>query len=102
MDAERRYHKHMANAATSGLTAALALKRLKNLSPRVAQQLFEPTVALAMDYTSSLWMHVGKGLVKTMERALRGSFQTVSLAIAEAEACIQQIHQRHQVKAIKL
>jgi len=92
----------MANAATSGLTAALALKRLKNLSPRVAQQLFEPTVALAMDYTSSLWMHVGKGLVKTMERALRGSFQTVSLAIAEAEACIQQIHQRHQVKAIKL
>jgi hypothetical protein len=103
MDAELRYHKHLAAAATSGLTAALALKRLKNLSPRVARQLFDSTVVPAMDYASSVWMHAGKGLVKrTMERAQRtgaqaiiGSFQTVSLAIAEAEAYVRPIRQRH-------
>jgi hypothetical protein len=50
MDAELRYYKHLADAATLRLTAALALKRLKNVLLQVAQQLFESTVALAMDY----------------------------------------------------
>jgi hypothetical protein len=31
MDAELRYYKHLVNAATIGLTTALAFKRLKNL-----------------------------------------------------------------------
>jgi hypothetical protein len=69
MDAELRYHKHLANAATTGLTAALALRRLKNLSPQTARQLFEATVAPAMDYASSVWMHASKQLAKEMERA---------------------------------
>jgi len=62
-----------------------------------------------MDYTSSAWMHTGKGSIKAMERVQRigaqaiiGSFLTVALAIAEAEACIQPIHQRDQERAIKL
>jgi hypothetical protein len=71
MDAELRYYKHLTDTATAGLTAALALKRLKNLSPRVARQLFESTVAPAMDYASSVWMHAGKGTVRTIERAQR-------------------------------
>jgi hypothetical protein len=101
MDLELRYRKHIAKAATKGLNAALALRRLKMLSPPTAQQLFGATVAPVMDYTSSAWMHTGKGSIKAMERVQRigaqaiiGSFRTVALAIAEAEACIQPIHQR--------
>ena len=71
MDAELRYHKHLANAATTGLTAALALRRLKSLLLQVARQLFETTVALAMDYALTVWMHAGKGLAKEIERAQR-------------------------------
>jgi hypothetical protein len=69
MDAELRYYKHLANVATTGLTAALALKRLKNLSLQTARQLFKATVALAMDYALSVWMHTSKQLAKEMERA---------------------------------
>lgn len=109
MDLELRYWKHIAEAATKGLNAALALRRLKMLSPSTARQLFGATVAPVMDYASNVWMHTGKGSIKPMERAQRigaqaiiGSFRTVALAIAEAEAGIRPIHQRHQERAIKL
>ena len=36
IDTELRYKKQVANVATKGLIAALALKRLKKLSPKVA------------------------------------------------------------------
>jgi hypothetical protein len=39
---------------------------------------------------------------RTGAQAIIGAFRTVSLAIAEAEAGIRTIHQRHQVKATKL
>jgi hypothetical protein len=62
-----------------------------------------------MDYASNIWMHAGKGSTKAMERAQRigvqaiiGTFRTVALAIAEAEAHIRPIHQRHQERATKL
>ena len=77
MDTERRYHKHLANAATKGLTAALALKRLRNISPSVARQLFGATVAPAMDYASSIWMYTGKGQIKAMEQAQRVGAQAI-------------------------
>ena len=69
MDSELRYRKHIANAATKGLNAALALKRLKILSPQIARQLLRATVVLSMDYASNIWMHAGKGSIKAMERA---------------------------------
>jgi hypothetical protein len=104
MDSELRYRKHIAKAATKGLKAALALRRLKMLSPSTARQLFGATVAPVMDYASNVWMHIGKGSIKPMERpqTIIGSFRTVALANAEAEACIRPIHQRHQERAIKL
>ena len=109
MDSELRYREHIASAATRGLNAALALKRLKMLSPATARQLFGATVAPAMDYASTVWMHAGKGSTKAMERAQRigtqaivGSFQTVALAIAEAEVYIRLIYQRYQERATKL
>ncbi|RKK14010.1 hypothetical protein BFJ67_g17996, partial [Fusarium oxysporum f. sp. cepae] len=52
MDAGLRFKKHMAEAATRGLTAAICLRRLRMLSPRTARQLFTATVAPAIDYAS--------------------------------------------------
>jgi hypothetical protein len=43
MNSELRYQKHIAYAATQGLNAGLALKRLKMLSPLTARQLFGAT-----------------------------------------------------------
>ena len=40
MDCELRYKQHIARTAAKGLAAALALRRLKMLSPRTARQLF--------------------------------------------------------------
>jgi hypothetical protein len=40
MDTELRYKEHMARAATRGLRAAMALKRLRMLSPSTARQLY--------------------------------------------------------------
>ena len=37
MDVSLRYQEHMARAAAKGLTAAMCLRRLKMLSPRVAR-----------------------------------------------------------------
>ena len=45
MDPELRFKEHIANAATKGLNAAMALKRLRMTSPSTARQLFGATVA---------------------------------------------------------
>ncbi|KAJ6436344.1 reverse transcriptase [Purpureocillium lavendulum] len=87
MDSGLRYHKHMARAAEKWLTAAMSLKRLKLLSPRVARQLFTATVAPAMDYASN---------------AITGSFQTVATAVAEAKASIRAVGERHKQAATRL
>ncbi|KAJ6437917.1 reverse transcriptase [Purpureocillium lavendulum] len=87
MDSGLRYQEHMARAAQKGLTAAMNLRRLKLLSPRVARQLFMATVAPAMDYASN---------------AITGSFQTVATAVAEAEAGIRAVGERHKQAATRL
>ena len=66
IDLELRYKKHIAKTATKGLKAALALKRLRMLSPSTAQQLFNATVAPVMDYASNVWMHAVKEPAMTM------------------------------------
>ena len=57
MDARLRYQEHTARAATKGLQAAMALKRLRRLSPSVTRKLFDATVAPVVDYASSVWTH---------------------------------------------
>ena len=69
MDSELRYKNHIADTAAKGLKAALALKRLKAISPSSAQQLFNATVVPIVDYASSVWMHV---LNISIKRALKG------------------------------
>ena len=110
LDSELRYKSHIARTATKGLKAALALKRLRMLSPSSARQLFSATVAPVLDYASNVWMHAAKGLAMAMlnraqkvgAQAITGTFRTVSVAIAEAEAYIRPIHQRLHERATKL
>jgi len=61
MDAELRYKQHVIKAATKGLIAAIALKRLRIVSPLTARQLFRATVAPVVDYALNIWMHICGG-----------------------------------------
>ncbi|KAF5973447.1 reverse transcriptase [Fusarium coicis] len=109
MDAELRFKKHMAEAATRGLTTAICLKRLKMVSPRTARQLFTATVAPAMDYASVMWSHARgerelswfNRAQKMGTRAITGAFRTVATAVAEAEASIQTVCERHAQASIR-
>jgi hypothetical protein len=110
LDSGLRYRCHIARTATKGLKAALALKRLKMLSPSTARQLFNATVAPILDYASNVWMHAAKGPAMAMlnraqrvsAQAIIGAFKTVAVAIAEAEAFIRPVHQRLGERATKL
>ncbi|EAQ84332.1 hypothetical protein CHGG_08346 [Chaetomium globosum CBS 148.51] len=80
MDRELRYKQHIARTAAKGLAAALALKRLKMLSPRTARQLAQKIGALA----------------------ITGAFGTAATAVVEAEASIYPIRERHTQAAVRL
>lgn len=110
MDSRLRYQEHAARAATKGLQAAMALKRLRGLSPSVTRKLFNATVAPVVDYASSVWMHARRAsaekVLKRVQRvggqAVVGCFQTVGTAVAEAEANLPTIEERHKRKALKM
>lgn len=110
MDSRLRYQEHAAHTATKGLQAAMALKRLRGLSPSVTRKLFNATVAPVVDYASSVWMHARRAsaerVLKRVQRAggqaVVGCFQTVGTAVAEAEANLPTIEERHTRKALKM
>ncbi|KAL9570493.1 hypothetical protein ACKAV7_005381, partial [Fusarium commune] len=110
MDAGLRFKKHMAEAATRGLTAAMCLRRLRMLSPRTARQLFTATVAPAMDYASVVWSHARNERAlswfnraqKIGARAITGAFRTVATAVMEAEAYIQTVCERHAQAGMRM
>ncbi|KJZ68744.1 hypothetical protein HIM_11864 [Hirsutella minnesotensis 3608] len=110
IDVGLRYQEHMAKAAAAGLNAAMFLRRLKMLSPRVARHLFEATVVPAMDYASSVWTHALRAKqVAWMNKAqmigaqaITGAFRTVATAVAEAEASIRTVEERHSQATMKL
>lgn len=101
MDTRLRYQEHTARAATKGLQAAIALKRLRGLSPSVTRKLFNATVAPVVDYASSVWRHARRAsaerVLKRVQRvggqAVVGCFQTVGTAVAEAEANLPTIEE---------
>jgi ribonuclease HI len=110
MDTELRYKQHIAKATTKGLLAAMALKRLRMISPSIARQLFVATVAPVVDYASNVWMHACgcKGMAsmnriqKVGAQAITGVFRTVATAVAEAEASVRTVGERHAERATKL
>lgn len=105
MDSELRYKEHTARAATRGLRAAMALKRLRGLSPSVTRKLFTVTVAPVVNYASSVWMHArgvrADSVLNRVGQAVIGCFRTVGTAVAEAEANLPTIKERHLRKASK-
>jgi hypothetical protein len=110
MDSQLRYRSHIVNAATKGLRAAMALKRLRSLSPSTARQLFGATVAPIVDYASNVWTHACRAgdkaslnrVQRTGAQAVTGVFQTVATAVGEAEASLRTTAERHAEKALKL
>jgi hypothetical protein len=110
MDLKLWYKEHIARAATKGLRAAMALKRLRMVSPSTARQLFGSTVAPVVDYASNIWMHAcGSAAMASLNRvqrvgaqAITGAFRTVAVAVAETEASIRTVRERHADRATKL
>jgi hypothetical protein len=110
MDSKLWYKQHVASAAAKGLTAAMALKRLRMVSPSTARQLFGSTVAPVVDYASNIWMHAcGSAAMASLNRvqrvgaqAITGASRTVAVAVAETEASIRTVRERHADRATKL
>ena len=110
MDAELRFKQHIANASSKALKAAIALKRLKELPPATARQLFTAMVAPVMDYASNVWRYsCGVRLLKAVNRVQRvgaqaiiGTFHKVATAVSEAEASILSAYNRFARRVLKL
>lgn len=110
MDSKLKYRQHIANAANKGLHAAMALRRLRMVSPSTARQLFATTVEPVVDYASNIWMHACRNSTKAGlnrvqgigAQAITGTFRTVATAISEAEANIRTVHDRHSERATNL
>src|SRR5437868_1280778 len=99
LDQHLRYREHMTRATEKGVSAALALGRLRGLQLRAARQLFVATVATRMDYASPVWfLHTPKQRWSALDQAQRigaqaivGAFHTVALPVAESEAAIDPV-----------
>src|SRR6195952_3778201 len=110
MDGRLRYQEHAARAATRDLRAAMALKRLRGLSPSVTRKLFNATVAPVADYASSVWTHARRASAERVLRRVQrvgsqagvGCFQMVGTAVAEAEANLPTMGERHSRKALRM
>ena len=102
LDSRLTYKSHIARAMKKGLRVALALKRLHNIRPEVARQLYTATVTSRTDYASIIWApNATATAMKGLERVQRigaqaviSAFKTVSLVIAEAEAGLERISTR--------
>jgi hypothetical protein len=55
LDAKLLFHEHVAKVAQRGHRAALALRRLRDMRPMTARQIFEATVTPMVDYASNVW-----------------------------------------------
>jgi pyridoxal biosynthesis lyase PdxS len=52
MDSELRYKQQVARAATKGLIAVMALRRLQGLPLAIVRRLFEDSIVPVVDYAS--------------------------------------------------
>ncbi|KFG84300.1 reverse transcriptase [Metarhizium anisopliae] len=103
LDYKLKYRQHIAYAASKGLEAAMELKRLNGLSAGTARQLFTATVVPAVDCASNVWMQACKdkllGPINRVQtagaQAIVGTFLRVAANVAEAEANIISVQERH-------
>lgn len=96
LDQKLKYQEHIGNEVKRGIDAVLALKRLRNLRPETARQLYNSIVTPVTDYASVIWapntsISVLNQLDKVQRivcQAIVGAFKTVSLTVAESEATL--------------
>lgn len=105
LDQKPNYEAHIARASEKGVNAALALKRLKNLRPKVARKLFHAKIVPVVDYASPIWSpSLSVSLINKLNipqkidaQAIIGAFRTVAGSIAESEAgLISQTTSHHK------
>jgi hypothetical protein len=114
LDQMLRFKSHVGKAASKGMTAVLALRRLRGLPPPVARQLFISTVASKIDYAASVWCSARKDAIvapwigrpfeaiqRIATQAIVGVFRTAALPIAEAEAGIESTCVRLRARILK-
>lgn len=85
------------------MNVALALKRLKNLRPKIARRLFQAKIVPVIDYVLPIWsprlsMALGHQLnfsQRIVGQAVIGVFRMLALAIAEVEAGLEPPVIRH-------
>jgi hypothetical protein len=76
----------------------------------VTRKLFNVTVAPVVDYASSVWMHARRAsaervlmrVQKISRQVVVGCFRTVGTAVAELEANLPTIAERHTRKALRM
>ena len=108
-DQALRFQQHAARAAKRGVNAALALRRIKGMTVKVARQLFLGTVAPTGDYASPIWstrltartMRMLNQVQRIGSQAITGAFRTVALVRAEMEAGIESLEARLQKQGNK-
>jgi ribonuclease HI len=109
LDQQLRFKHHTARTAKRGLRAAMALRRLRSLRASTARQLFTATVAPVVDYASFVWStrltNAMTNLLLPIQRlaaqAIVGTFRTVALPVAEAEAAIEPLQSRWQHQSLR-
>ena len=77
------------------------------MTPATARRLYEATVTPVTDYACEVWKHAcglkGMALLARVQRigaqAVTGAFRTVATAVAEAEASLRSVTDRHSAKA---
>jgi hypothetical protein len=79
------------------------------LLPATARQLFNATVAPVVDYALTVWAHASaaaprafNAIQKIGAKAVTGLFRTVAREVAEAEASLYSVKERHAVKAVRI
>ena len=91
--------EHTARVTKDGIKVALALKRLKDLRPKMAWQLFQSTVIPVIDYGSNVWaVNLSAKMLFMLNQpqrigmqAIIGAFHIVALLVAEAESSIDNL-----------
>ena len=94
LDQKLNYKAHIARACLKRVNAALALKRLRNLQPEIAQRLFQAKVVPVIDYASLIWSPgLSMSLINKLNipQKIRGqaiirAFRTVAFLVIESEA----------------
>jgi ribonuclease HI len=102
LDQGLKFKQHAARVTKRGIKAALALRRIRGMTPKTTRQLFKATVSPVVDYASPVWSTTlnqnSHQMLNQVQRigaqAIVGAFRTVALERVEMEASLVPTKQR--------